>query len=206
MLTTRIKVYISALLVLLISAICMSRPSAFTNLARAAYRSSIRSSGVPSAAPRNITPARVSAFGLPFGLFSTSSATKQADDMGEYPVKKTDSEWQAILSPEQVGLLASARWRSHAGLPDSAVFSTGWSWYGVADAGGSGSTFGLACLAMINPPSQKQSADQASSASSGARAPNDPDRTRMTTPSMRAPTVCIHSSFSQLHSITPSAA
>jgi hypothetical protein len=124
MLTTRIKVYISSLLVLLISAICMSRPSAFTNLARAAYRSSIRSSAVRTAAPRTITPARVSAFGLPFGLFSTSSATKQADDMGEYPVKKTDSEWQAILSPEQVGVSASAWWRLCAGSPDPVVCST----------------------------------------------------------------------------------
>ena len=38
---------------------------------------------------------------VPFlgSLFSTSAAKKQ--DMTDYPVKKTDAEWQAVLSPEQ---------------------------------------------------------------------------------------------------------
>lgn len=123
--------------------------------------------------------------------------------MGEYPVKKTDSEWQAILSPEQVGVFRGqpggdcaldrrtqlSEVREGAGM--------GWRMLGLLVV-----RMGVEHIAS----GQKKVADQASSASSGAKAPNDRDRTRTTTPSTRAPTVCIHLSFSQLHSITPSAA
>lgn len=44
---------------------------------------------------------RYSGFTLPFAFFGTSSSS--ANSMGEeYPVKKSDSQWRAELSPEQV--------------------------------------------------------------------------------------------------------
>ena len=44
---------------------------------------------------------RYSGLSLPFAFFGTSSSS--ANNMGEdYKVKKTDSEWRAELSPEQV--------------------------------------------------------------------------------------------------------
>lgn len=44
--------------------------------------------------------AKLSGIGLPFALFSSSSNNKMPSD--NYPVKKSDDEWHAVLSPEQV--------------------------------------------------------------------------------------------------------
>ena len=102
--------YTLAILILLTAIICMSGRTALTHIARSTYRSvapARLSRPIGTFGRSAVTPARVSAFGLPFALFSTSTSKKD-DSMGEqYPVKKSDSEWQAILSPEQVGATSS---------------------------------------------------------------------------------------------------
>ncbi|WVQ78495.1 methionine-R-sulfoxide reductase [Cryptococcus sp. DSM 104549] len=57
---------------------------------------------LPATAPPTTAAAaaaRLSGFGLPFSLFSSSSTTPK--DMPEPKVQKTDEEWHAVLSPEQ---------------------------------------------------------------------------------------------------------
>lgn len=52
---------------------------------------------------------RISGISLPFALFSSSSKASAGEDKmgGEHAVKKSDTEWRAVLSPEQVGPLLS---------------------------------------------------------------------------------------------------
>ncbi|WWD09827.1 methionine-R-sulfoxide reductase [Kwoniella europaea PYCC6329] len=53
---------------------------------------------IPAAVGNNAI--KLSGLGLPFALFSSSSSnSKMPND--NYPVKKNDDEWHAILSPEQ---------------------------------------------------------------------------------------------------------
>lgn len=81
--------------------------------ARSVATAAIRRPAAASAAtPRSavpLSPARVSGITLPFaGFFSSSSGSgnKDGDKMGdgEFPVQKSDTEWRAVLSPEQVSL------------------------------------------------------------------------------------------------------
>lgn len=76
--------------------------------ARSVATSAIRrpAAVAPRSAPP-LSPARVSGITLPFaGFFSSASGSsnKDGDKMGdgEYPVQKSDTEWRAVLSPEQV--------------------------------------------------------------------------------------------------------
>ncbi|WVF71918.1 methionine-R-sulfoxide reductase [Kwoniella sp. CBS 6097] len=54
---------------------------------------------------RPLNAARFSGFGLPFALFSSSSSSAKEMPAENYPVKKGDDEWHAVLSPEQFRVL-----------------------------------------------------------------------------------------------------
>lgn len=61
------------------------------------------SSTLRSPAFRSNPAIKASGFTLPFTAFFGNSASK-SDDMSDHPVQKSDTEWRAVLSPEQVSL------------------------------------------------------------------------------------------------------
>lgn len=87
-----------AFIVVLFATICM--PFLPQSITRPAINL-IRPTANLSHFPRNAT--RFAGFISPLALFSTSP-TKQQNDMAAPKVKKSDSEWVAQLSPEQVSL------------------------------------------------------------------------------------------------------
>lgn len=92
------------LVITAIALICMSlvRPVYTRQLLNTVRRSTSSISATAFVAPRHV--ARVSGFTLPFALFGSSAKqTNQEGKMGgDYEVKKSDSEWHAVLSKEQV--------------------------------------------------------------------------------------------------------
>lgn len=96
------------ILIVLAIALCMPLlPASVTRSAARLASSSARSISIPRPlAGLRASPVATTLSGitLPFALFSSSSASKAKDDMapGAAPnVQKSESEWQAILSPEQ---------------------------------------------------------------------------------------------------------
>lgn len=84
--------YIRLSIPILLLAICMS-------FIRPAYTRQLINT-LRSPALRANPAVRASGFTLPFALFGTSAS--KSNEMSDHPVKKSESEWQAILSPEQV--------------------------------------------------------------------------------------------------------
>lgn len=79
------------------------RSLTLTNLTRRLLQQSSRfTSHLPAIPPayRNTTLFLTSMPTIPL-LGSLFSSTANKKDMTDYPIKKTDAEWQAVLSPEQ---------------------------------------------------------------------------------------------------------
>ena len=109
--------FICLLLPLLI-ALCMPRiPSSLPRALYASLRSTTPARLTPTTTP---TPTylshatRLSGLSLPFAFFSSTSSDKMSDPQPK--LQKSESEWKAILSPEQVRSRRKLNLNRHLGL------------------------------------------------------------------------------------------
>jgi hypothetical protein len=75
-------------------------------------------SATRSVITRSPLRARAAGISLPFAFFGSSSSPQQKQNQDNMSVQKSDSEWQAQLSPEQVCLLQEYKGRTDVVVQD----------------------------------------------------------------------------------------